>query len=39
MAKERERDLGRLGTFYFGIIAKDVKKEKREEIKMAFSRP
>jgi hypothetical protein len=29
MAKEKERDLGRLGMFYFGIIAKDVKKEKR----------
>ena len=38
MAKERERGLGRLGTFYFGIIAKDVKKEKRGN-KMAFSRP
>lgn len=31
MAKERRRGLGRLGAFYFGIIAKDMKKEKRGE--------
>jgi len=39
MVKERRRGLGRLVAFYFGIIAKDMKKEKREEINMGSSRP